>query len=211
VAVSSRIACGCVAIVAVAACYPEFSFLEPDGSGGSGAGDGPASSSARVAVGVGGASSSMEASSSTSMPGSTSSTGNPQSSATSTSTGSMMPVVPQVSCGPPMYVSGNWELSPCEGGQACCFDKLTPLGDHCSGSCDPDDFYTFTCDGPQDCEAGYMCCANVSGSTVTSTGCVLGCVSPNIVLCETTADCPSGTCQITFGDEGYDEAYLGCQ
>ena len=152
----------------------------------------------------------MQASTSSNMPGSTSGTGNQQSSATTT-TGSTMVVVPQVSCGPPEFVGGEWDLSPCEPGQVCCFNKFSAALDACSGSCDPDDFYAYACDGPQDCEAGYMCCANVNGSNVTSSGCVLGCVAPNIVLCESTNDCPSGTCQIVFGDEGYDEEYMGCE
>jgi hypothetical protein len=108
-------------------------------------------------------------------------------------------------------VQQGWFLNECEPGQACCFDKVNPFGDTCgTPPCDPGFYWTLACDGPQDCEPGYQCCGNVNGGTVESTACVIGCVSPNMVLCETNDDCPAGTCQVVFGDEGYDEAYKGC-
>jgi hypothetical protein len=69
----------------------------------------------------------------------------------------------------------------------------------------------FACDGPQDCGGGQVCCASVSGSTVIGIGCVAGCGAPNIELCESDGDCTVGTCQVVFGDPGYDTEYKGCQ
>lgn len=196
-----------VAAVAATGCYPEFSF---EGSGGNGGAPTSAeTSTARVAVGPTG---------STVTTGQTSTTGHMTSSSTtgsmntSGSTTSGIPVVVQVSCGPPDYdvIEDDWFLSACQPGQVCCFDINNPFEDACGSECDPEIAHTFGCDGPQDCAQGEMCCASVSGSAIVGTGCVLGCGSPNIVLCESTDDCPSGTCQQVFSDYGYEDEYLGC-
>jgi hypothetical protein len=198
-----------------AACYPEFSFLD-SGNGGSG-GTGNGSTTARVSVGAGGAEPSTTETSTTITGHMTTATTTTGPTSSSSSTG--MPVVPQVSCGPPELTINGWELDPCSPGDVCCFDKSTPLGDYCTTppmnndpACPTSTHYAFACDGPQDCEPGLDCCANVSGSSVVATTCAQGCVAPNIVLCETTADCGgAGTCQIVFSDDGYDIAYLGCE
>ena len=197
-----------------AACYPEFSFLDPSDGGSGGAGGG--STTARVSVGVGGADPSTTMASTTVTGHMTSSTTTTGPTSSSSSTG--MPVVPQVSCGPPEITINGWELDPCAPGDVCCFDKATPLGDYCATppmnmtpACPTATHYVFACDGPQDCEEGLDCCANVSGSSVVGTACAQGCVAPNLVLCETTADCGTGTCQVVFSDNGYDDAYLGCE
>lgn len=200
--------------LSAAACYPEFSFLDSDSGGSGGTGNG--STTARVSVGAGGAEpSTTEASTTVTGHMTTSTTTGPTSSSSSTG----MPVVPQVSCGPPELTINGWELDPCSPGDVCCFDQNTPLGDYCTTppmnndpACPTATHYAFACDGPQDCEPGLDCCANVSGSSVIATTCAQGCVSPNIVLCETTPDCGgAGTCQVVFSDDGYDIAYLGCE
>ncbi len=196
-----------LALTATAAgCYPEFLF---SGEGGTGGAPTTASGTARVAVGAGG-------DDATTAPTTTVTTGPTTTTSTSTgmpgSTSTGPAVIPQVSCGPPQLDANfNWFLTPCEPGQVCCFDQVNALGDHCGSGCDPAFEYTYQCDGPQDCNGADMCCAMVSGNDVVSTACVPACGSPNIVLCETTADCPTGSCGEAFGDPGYSSAYLACQ
>lgn len=198
-----------VPAVVVVGCYPEFAFDEPGGNGGSGTV--AETSTARVAVGTGGSSDGPGPSTTTGHMDTTSTTG-PTTTTTSSSSTGMAPV-PQVNCGPADLdlSTFDWFLVACAPGQVCCFDEVLPSEDHCGSECDPDAAYTFACDGPQDCEAGSVCCASKSGSMVIGIGCVAGCASPNIELCESTADCTNGgTCQVVFGDDGYDEDYLGC-
>lgn len=199
-----------VPAVAVIGCYPEFAFDELGGNGG--AGTTVHTSTARVAVGTGGSTGEGPGPTSTTshMDATTTTTG--PSTTTTSSTG--MAPVPQVNCGPADLdlSTFDWFLVQCEPGQVCCFDEVVPSGDHCGSACDPDAAYTFACDGPQDCAPGQVCCANKSGSTVIGIACVAGCATPNIELCETTADCTNSqhTCEVVFGDEGYDEDYKGC-
>ncbi|NUO54876.1 MAG: hypothetical protein HOV80_39045 [Polyangiaceae bacterium] len=206
-ALSGTARCLLVPVVAALGCYPEFSFDEPGGNGGSGTV--AETSTARVAVGTGGSSDGPGPTTTSGHTTTTSTTG--PTTTTTTSTG-MAPVV-QVNCGPADLdlQTFDWFLMTCAPGQVCCFDEVLPSEDHCGSECDPDAAYTFACDGPQDCAPGQVCCANVSGSTVIGIACVAGCASPNIELCESTADCTNGgTCQVAFGDDGYDEDYLGC-
>jgi hypothetical protein len=199
-----------VPAVAVCGCYPEFIFDGAGGDGGAGTTTAE-TSTARVAVGTGGSTGEGAGPTTTTGHMNTTSSSGPTTTTSTSSTG--MTAVVNVNCGPADFDTNTFDffLVACETGQVCCFDQVFASGDHCGSACDPDVAYTFACDGPQDCLPGQVCCANVSGSTVIGIGCVAGCASPNIELCESTADCTGGgTCQQAFSDDGYDEDYLGC-
>jgi hypothetical protein len=207
VAPPARLRTVVLAAFIAAGCYPEFSF---DGAGGNGGAGGDQPGTARVAVGTGGEGPTSTADASSSSAGHmTTATTTATSGGSTSSTG--MTVVTQVSCGPPEITVNGWELDPCAPGQVCCFDIFLPSEDHCGSECDSNSKYTYACDGPQDCAEGHVCCANISGSSVIGIACVPSCGGSNVVLCETSDDCPSGTCQQLFGDDGYDDEYLGCQ
>ena len=178
-------------------CYPEFQFGDQDGSGGQG-GDPAATATQTSAVTTTQASSSSQSSSAMS-----------STMMASSSTG---PPPPQVSCGP----ANADMLVQCEPNQECCFHITTASLDNCSSQGCSGNYISFSCDGPQDCMAGQVCCAvfdeDIFGEYFTGPiGCAAQCPSPSVVMCETTADCPSGTCQQIFSSSGYTTEYLGCQ
>ena len=182
--------------LAVTACFPEFGF----GPGTEGGGD---ASSSRAASGTGalmnmggdGGAPTQGAGGTTSQGGFPSHGGEGSGGAPmggSASTGTVD--VPTVPCG-----DGNSVLVDCTPGQDCCFSSESAAYDHCgaSGSCTD---YVFTCNEPDDCPSGSVCCADEDILGFTGTiSCVTTCNDKR--LCAQASDCNSGeTCSQYFAN-----------
>lgn len=80
-----------------------------------------------------------------------------------------------------------------ETGPCCPATELMSRVGYCSASC----FAAMTCDGPDDCAPGGVCCSLESTDGFAGTACVSAseCVSPSRIICGTSGDClPSQTC-----------------
>lgn len=184
------------ALAATTACYPEFSFDEPTGQGGAPGTSSRASVGSRGAGGDGSGANGVGGEE----PGTT--TSGPTSSTTGVGgaggAGGATWAGPQVSCGP---ADGMGDLHPCQVDEVCCFHKQDPDLDLCTptSSCGST-FFTFACDGPEDCP-GSICCGAVGedffGEYFEETiACKSTCAAPNRRMCHTAADCEGAeTCE----------------
>jgi hypothetical protein len=80
-----------------------------------------------------------------------------------------------------------------ETGPCCPASELMSRVGLCSANC----FAAMTCDGPDDCAPGTVCCSLESTDGFAGTACVLAshCLSPSRVICGTSSDCQSSqTC-----------------
>lgn len=99
----------------------------------------------------------------------------------------------------------------CPPSESCCVDPTVAVSTLCVTGCG----HPFNCAGPNDCAPGTSCCATVTtGSTLLNydrTECVPAgsCGTNGYVLCNTTADCPSGkTCSASVLLPG---GYMSCR
>jgi hypothetical protein len=114
------------------------------------------------------------------------------------------PVTPGVyavtdpTCAHPTIASGatvSCEGRSCgsESGPCCPATELMSRVGYCSPSC----YSAMTCDGPEDCAPGTVCCSLETSEGFGGTACVPAsrCQSPSRVICATSTDClPSQTC-----------------
>lgn len=87
----------------------------------------------------------------------------------------------------------------------CCFDNYTSAHDGaCStGTCT---YGTITCDGPEDCNTGELCCAHaIRDPDLGTTGYTIACQtgscgndSLNVEICHPATGCSSGTCVTAY-------------
>lgn len=93
-------------------------------------------------------------------------------------------------------------LAECEGGQVCCWRKASPLGGifECLdiARCDARGPIR-SCDDGTDCEPGLVCCA--LGAT-GSRSCAHECASALNQACDTSAECPQGSCRYGWCSQG---------
>ncbi len=93
-------------------------------------------------------------------------------------------------------------------GLACCFDSTmqsgicVTSGTQCMLGAG---IYLFSCDGPEDCVAGSVCCAYAGGVAQCSGG---GNCGPYDPVCHSTHTCPTGACASSGFALGY---YQTCQ
>ncbi len=71
--------------------------------------------------------------------------------------------------------------------EICCFTGFPNITQACSAD-DACGNLTATCDGPEDCESGEVCCGNMEGASCVSAGACTGFAAAE--LCHTNADCP---------------------
>lgn len=76
-----------------------------------------------------------------------------------------------------------------ETGPCCPATELMSRVGYCSANC----YSAMTCDGPDDCAPGRVCCSLESTDGFAGTACMLAsqCVSPSRVICRTSSDCQS--------------------
>jgi len=98
----------------------------------------------------------------------------------------------------------------------CCPSTETCTGQDCINPENGHGFY-MTCDGPEDCGAGTVCCAAVGAAAYGQTDCrsVDECTGAGLiseVVCRQNADCPAGlSCQPSQLRDTFTMSLLGCQ
>jgi hypothetical protein len=78
----------------------------------------------------------------------------------------------------------------CAPGQTCCREVLVPgqASTYCLEDISWCEGATFTCDGPEDCGAAELCCADLAGRVACAPSC------SGMVVCHTAADCGGTGC-----------------
>lgn len=89
----------------------------------------------------------------------------------------------QGSCGSVGVDCGGTFCDPFQG-QMCCYSSAGGMGCNTTNDCTD---HMFDCDGPEDCDAGYICCAVMAAAEASS--CMLAQNCPNTILCSSDLQC----------------------